>query len=93
MKKKSNWNGVNLGHYYFVFDRISTSFFYEISLIVWLLQINRSCTSVDTSFSHSMDNLDAFLTKLKAGELEAFVKSEAVPETQGELALYLESWF
>jgi len=33
----------------------------------------------------SMDNLDAFLTKLKAGELEAFVKSEAVPETQGNV--------
>lgn len=31
----------------------------------------------------SMDNLRAFLTSLKAGELEPYLKSEPVPETQG----------
>jgi len=33
----------------------------------------------------SMDNLEAFLKALKAGELEAHVKSEPVPETQGNV--------
>jgi len=33
----------------------------------------------------SMDNLEAFLTKFKSGELEPFIKSEAVPETQGNV--------
>jgi len=38
---------------------------------------------MDAEFS--MDNLEAFLNKLKAGELEAFIKSEPVPETQGNV--------
>ena len=34
-----------------------------------------------------MDTFAAFLKALKAGELEPFIKSEPVPETQGKLLL------
>jgi len=33
----------------------------------------------------SMDNLESFLNNLKNGEMEAFIKSEPVPETQGNV--------
>lgn len=32
-----------------------------------------------------MDTFDAFMKKLQAGELDAFVKSEPIPETQGDV--------
>lgn len=37
------------------------------------------------SFVISMDNFDAFLKSLKAGEVDAFVKSEPVPDSQGNV--------
>ena len=33
----------------------------------------------------SVDNLKAFVEDLKAGNLEAYIKSEAVPDTQGDV--------
>ena len=33
----------------------------------------------------SVDNLKAFVEELKAGNLEAYIKSEAVPDTQGDV--------
>ena len=33
----------------------------------------------------TMDSFGEFLTALKAGELEPYMKSEAIPETQGDV--------
>merc|ERR1711992_91699 len=38
----------------------------------------------------SVDNLKAFVEELKAGNLEAYIKSEAVPETKGEKDVLVE---
>ena len=37
--------------------------------------------------SFSMDSLKAFLSALKAGELEAHIKSKPVPEEQGPVLI------
>lgn len=34
-----------------------------------------------------MDNLEAFLTKLRAGELEPYLKSEPIPEQDGPVTV------
>lgn len=39
------------------------------------------------SFSNSMETFEAFLTKLKAGELEPYLKSEDVPEQDGPVTI------